>query len=107
MPSEPILEAQSLPGHAQSLGHLFIQESSARPIRLHPLAVDHKLRNRPLADIPYQFCGSTRRRLNVNLPISNVVSLQKALGFPAVAAPRRGVEEQLHPTILDGYTLTR
>ncbi len=77
-----------------------MQESLPRPIRLHPFSIDHKLRNGPLANILNYRIRGPRRILNVDLGKRNVVLGQKLLGFPAITAPRGGVNSKFHPPSL-------
>src|SRR5580698_7022682 len=73
-----------------------MEEAASGPVGLHPLAVDDILRNRALADmLQYLFDGAWRG-FDVDFGVGNPVLVEKALGFAAIAAPCRSVEQYLH-----------
>src|SRR5258708_17529018 len=74
-------------GDAQAFRHLIIKKTFARPIRLHPLAIDHKLRNRALAGLLDDFFGGPGSSFDVDVVKRKVVTLEKAPGHPAGGTP--------------------
>src|SRR5579859_836119 len=82
--------------HAQQLAHLLIQEAAARSVRLHPLAVDHELRDRPLAHVTHQLLGGAGYLLDIDFSEFNPVLSEESFRFAAVAAPGGGVHKNLH-----------
>jgi len=82
--------------NAQQYAHFFIEESFAGKVRLHPPAVDHELRNRAFADVLQEFIGSPRGTFDIDFLKGNVVLFQKILGFAAIAAPKGGIDGQIH-----------
>ena len=85
-----------LEGDAEQLAHLCMEEAAAGLIRLYPLAVDDILGNRALADMPQYFFDGAWRGFDVDFGVRNPVLVEKALGFAAIAAPCRSVEQNLH-----------
>lgn len=69
-------------------------------IWLDPLAVNDKLRNCTLAHVPDKFVGSAWGILDVNLEERNVMFFQEVLGFATIAAPERGVDSEIHGSIV-------
>ena len=82
--------------NAEYFRHLLVQEAFSRPIRLHPLAVDYELRDRPLSDIPYKLIRCAWRGLDINFPKGNVMFLEEPLCYSAIGAPVSGIDRQLH-----------
>ena len=82
--------------NAEKFCHFVVKKAFARPIRLYPFAVNHELRDGPLASLPDDFLGSAWRGLDVNFGVRNVVLLQEALGDAAVRAPESGIDEEFH-----------
>ena len=73
---------------SEAFGHLFVEEASTRPVGLHPLPVDHELRDGSFAGALDDFLGGAGRRLDVDLFIANVVLGQKTFGFAAIGTPK-------------------
>ena len=67
---------------AQPLGHLVVEKSLARHIRLHPLAIDHKLRDGTLAGVLDHFFHRARRGLDVDIVVGD------GFAWPESALPR-------------------
>lgn len=82
--------------NAKKFGHFVVKKAFARPIGLHPSAIDDKLRDGTLAGLTDDLLGSTRRGFDIHLFVGNVVLLQKALGHAAVRASEGGIDEKLH-----------
>ena len=76
---------------SQALGHLFVEKTLARPVRLKPFAVDYELRDCPLSGLPHDFFRRTGSALDVDFAVREAVFVQEALGFPTVRAPEGGV----------------
>jgi hypothetical protein len=81
---------------AQARRHFFVEKSFARTIRLHPLAVDHKLRDGTLAGALDDFVDRTGRAFDIDFLKSNVVLGEKALRLAAVGTPCGGINGQIH-----------
>jgi hypothetical protein len=81
---------------AQPLGHLVVEKSLARHIRLHPLAIDHKLRDGTLAGVLDHFFHRARRGLDVDIFVGDVVLGQKALCLAAIGTPNHRVSDEFH-----------
>src|SRR5580658_5399296 len=82
--------------HAQPLRHLRVEKALARTVGLHPLTVDHKLRNGLLTSAFHDFLDRARRGRDIDLFVGNVVLGQKALGFTAIWTRGRRVNDQFH-----------
>jgi predicted cupin superfamily sugar epimerase len=82
--------------YAKAAIELIVKDAAARFVGLKPLAIEHKLRNRPLADMAQHLGRGSRIGLNVDFGIGDAVSVEIALGFAAIAAPWSGVHEYLH-----------
>src|SRR5580658_9931765 len=82
--------------HAQPLRHLLIEKALARTVRLHPLAIDHKLRYGLFSGAFHDFVNRAGRGGDVDLFVSNVVLGEKALGFAAIRTRGGGVNDQFH-----------
>ena len=80
--------------HAQQLAHLFVKEALAGTVRLHPLAIDDKLRNGALAGALDDLRRRAGCRLDVDFLVGDVVLLEEALGRAAVRTPRGRVNDQ-------------
>jgi hypothetical protein len=90
--------------NAQPDRHLFIEKTFARPVRLHPFAIDDELRDGPFADVRHYLGGGPGRLFNVDFCERDTVFLEKSLGFAAVSAPYSGVKDQIHRNIIhNGY----
>src|SRR5664279_305422 len=82
--------------NAEKFRHLLVQEAFSRPVRLHPLAVDYELRDRPLSYIPYNLFCCAWRDLDIHFPKGNLMFLEKPLCHSAIGAPASGIHRQLH-----------
>jgi hypothetical protein len=72
---------------AEEFGHLFVQEALAGLVGLDPFAVDNELRDGTLAYVRLDRVGRTGRAFDVDFGVWDVVGVEEALGFSAVAAP--------------------
>jgi hypothetical protein len=89
-----------MPNQAQPLAHLLVEKAAAGMVGLDPFAVDDELRDSALAYVPDQFGGGFGRGFDVNLGVGEVVLFEEALRLAAIAAPRRGIEDDLHRYIM-------
>jgi hypothetical protein len=80
----------------QTLAHFLIQKSLALAVGLNPLAVNDKLWDGAFAGARHHFVGRSGRGFDIDLFEQDVVPLEKAFGFPAVSAPKRGIDQQFH-----------
>jgi hypothetical protein len=78
------------------LGHFLVQEALALAVRLHPFAVDHKLRDGAFASAGDHLVGGSGCGLDVDFLERQVVALEEALGFAAVGAPEGGLDNYFH-----------
>src|SRR4051812_32651520 len=92
---------------AQQLAHFFIEKASSRTVRLHPFSVDHKLGNSPFAHVFQQFVNSAGSVLDIHFIKRDVVLREKVLSLTAIAAPERGVNGQVHLSMVSRCRLTR
>jgi hypothetical protein len=86
--------------HAEEVGHLLVQKAVAWAVRLDPFAIDDELRNRPFANVLDDFLSRPGGALNIDLGVRNLVLFKESLGLAAIAAPRSGIDQNLHPSIL-------
>jgi hypothetical protein len=86
--------------HAEEVGHLLVEKAVARAVRLNPFAVDDELRNRPFANVLDDFLSRSGGALNIDLGIRNLVLFKESFGLAAIAAPRSGINQNLHPPII-------
>ena len=92
----------SIADKAEPLAHLFIEKTQAGAVGLHPLAVDDELGDGALADVPNQLGSGSGCSFDVDLGVGEAVSVEEALRLAAIAAPRSGIEDDLHLFIIDG-----
>jgi hypothetical protein len=84
--------------------HFLVEKSAAWAVRLYPFAIDDELRNGPLAYVSDNFLRSAGAGLDINLGVSNRVLLEEAFGLAAIAAPRSGIHQDLHTSIITTTT---
>lgn len=72
---------------AEELGHLVVEEATAGTVGLDPFAVDDKLRNGALAYVGKNKVSGAGGGFDVDLLEGDVVRVEEALCFAAVAAP--------------------
>src|SRR5271170_815432 len=77
-----------------------MEKSPAWTVRLYPLAVDHELRDGPFAYVPDDFLRCAGAGFDINLGVSNRVLLEKTFGLAAIAAPRSGIYQNVHLSII-------
>jgi len=78
------------------LTEFLIEQPAAGYIGLEQLAVNDELRNGSLADAADELgrCGWVR--IHIDFCIGEPVDIEEILGCAAIAAPRRGVDLNLH-----------
>ena len=81
---------------AETPSHFFVQKSFARTIRLHPLTINNKLWNSPLARVFDHLLGSSRSVLDIDFRESEVVLLQKTFSLAAIGTPEGGIDDDFH-----------
>ena len=86
-------------GDAEKLGHFIVLKAFSGNVGLHPRAIDHELRNGPLASALDHFLRRAGRLFNIDLIIGDVVLGEPALRDMAVAAPGSGIDSQLHSLV--------
>jgi predicted cupin superfamily sugar epimerase len=96
----PATEPLSRPGNPQTDMQFIEEQSTPRFVRLKPLAVNHHLRDSPLAHAPHDLIGGSGVGVDVDLSVGNPVSLEKLLGRPAISAPAGGIDLDMHLLIL-------
>ena len=84
---------------SEALRHFVVKKASAGNVRLHPFAIDDKLRDGALAGALENLLGCARSGLHVDLFIGNVVLGQEALGLAAIRAPCGRVNGKIHNEI--------
>ena len=77
--------------HSQALGHFVVEEAFAGHIRLHPLAIDHKLRNGAFTGAFNDFIHRSRSGFDIDFFVRDVVLGQEALGLAAIRTPCRRI----------------
>jgi hypothetical protein len=92
------------PGHAEELGHFLVEKPFTDTVGLDPLPIEDELRDGPFAHMPDDFLCRPRVGLDINFGISNLVLLKEPFGFAAIAAPRSGIHQNLHPYIISTAT---
>jgi hypothetical protein len=94
------------PSHAKEFGHFLVEKAMSCTVRLDPLAVEDELRNGPLSDMPDNFLRGAGAGLDINLGVGNLVLFKEPFGFAAIAAPRSGIHQNMHPSIISITTTT-
>jgi hypothetical protein len=84
----------------EELSHLAVEKALARPVRLDPFAVDDELWDGSLAYVLDYFVSGSGAGLDIDLGVGDAVLLKKALSFAAIAAPSRGIDQNLHPLMI-------
>jgi hypothetical protein len=80
----------------EELGHLAVEEALAWPVGLDPFAVDDELWDGSLAYVLDYFVSGPGAGLDIDLGVGNAVLFKEAFCFAAIAAPRRGINQNLH-----------
>src|ERR1700761_9322960 len=94
------VEASALFRDAEELFHLVVEEALAGFVGLDPLAVEDELGDGALPYVGLYGVGGSGGVLDVDLFVGDVVLVEEALGFAAVAAPGGRVDGQIHGFIL-------
>ena len=79
---------------------LVIEDAEARAVGLEPFAVEDELGDGTFTDVAQDLFGGFGVGLDVDLAERDSVGLQVALGLAAVAAPRRGIHDDVHASDL-------
>jgi len=87
-------------GNVQALVKLVKEQTAPWSIGLKPYAVDHQLRDGPLANVAQHLGRRGGFKIDINLGVFDAVRVEKLLGLPAVPAPVARVNLHLHTTIL-------
>ena len=77
-----------------------MKEALARAVGLDPFAVEYELGDGSLAHIPDNLIRGARAGLDINFGKGNLVLLQEAFGFAAIAAPGSGIHQHMHLLII-------
>lgn len=81
-----------------------MEKSAAWTVRLYPFAIDDELRNGPLAYLSDNFLRGAGVGLDINLGIGNLVLFKEPFSFAAIAAPRSGIHQNMHLSIISTAT---
>jgi len=76
------------------------EQASSGRIGLKPFAVNHQLRNGPLAHVPQHFVRRGGIAVHIDLGVFDAVRVEKLLGLPAIPAPVARVNLHVHRIIL-------
>jgi len=86
--------------NSEELAHLFVQEALAWTIGLNPFAIDYELRDGTLAHVPDKLFRGPGAGLDVDLGIGDLVFVEESLSLATIAAPRGGIDQDMHPAII-------
>lgn len=84
---------------AQAFGHLVIEKTFARTIRLDPFAINDKLWDGTQTGVLDNFLSGAGRFFNVYIFERNIVLGEKAFRYAAVGTPEGGIDRQIHSFI--------
>jgi hypothetical protein len=82
---------------AKQLGHFLVEKAMACAVRLDPFAIEDELRDGPFAHLADNFLCGAGAGFDINFGIGNLVLFEEAFGFAAIAAPRSGIDQNMHP----------
>jgi hypothetical protein len=85
---------------AKKFRHFLVEKAMACAVGLNPFAIEDELRTGPLAHLPDHFLRGSGAGLDIDFGISDLVLFKEAFGFAAIAAPRRGIDQHMHPYII-------
>jgi len=88
------------PGHAEKLGHFLVEKPLAGTVRLNPFTVQDELRDSPFAHMADDFLCRPGVGLDINFGIGDLVLFKEPFSFAAIAAPRSGIDQNMHPPII-------
>lgn len=74
---------------SEQFRHFLVKKTFPGTIGLHPAAIDYKLWDGALANLPYNLLCGAGCSLDVDFAIRNVVFLEKCLGSAAIRTPPR------------------
>jgi hypothetical protein len=92
------------PGHTEELGHFLVEKPFAGTVRLNPFTVEDELWDSPFAHMPDDFLCRPGVGLDINFGIGNLVLFKEPFSFAAIAAPRSGIHQNMHPSIISTTT---
>ena len=69
-------------------------------VRLDPFAIDDELRDGPFANMLDDFLCRPWAGFYINFCIGNLVLFKEPFSFAAIAAPRSGIHQNMHPFII-------
>ncbi len=82
--------------HSEQRAHLFVQKSLSWTVGLHPFSVDDELRNRSFTGVPDHVLRGFWSGLDIDFLVADLMFIEEALGYAAVAAPWGRVKDQFH-----------
>jgi hypothetical protein len=85
---------------AKKFCHFLVEKAMTRAVGLNPFAIEDELRDGPLAHLSDNFLRGSGVGLDIDLGISDLVLFKEAFSFAAIAAPRRGIDQHMHPAII-------
>ncbi len=85
---------------AKKFRHFLVEEAMARAVGLNPFAIEDELGNGPFSHLPDHFLRSPGAGLDIDLGIGDLMLFKEAFGFAAIAAPRSGINQHMHPSII-------
>jgi hypothetical protein len=92
------------PGHTEKFGHFLVEKPFAHAVGLDPFTVEDELRDGPFAYMPDHFLCRPRAGLDINLGVSDLMLFKEPFSFAAIAAPRSGIDQNLHLSIISTAT---
>ena len=90
--------------HAEELGHFLVEKAFAYAVGLDPFSVEDELRDSPFAHMPDNFLCRPGAGFDIDLGIGDLVLFKETFSFAAIAAPRSGIDQNLHPSIISTAT---
>jgi hypothetical protein len=86
--------------HPKELFHFLVEKSTAGAVGLYPFAIDNELGDSPFAYVLDNLLRGARAGLDIDLGVGNLVLIKKPFGLAAIAAPRSGIHQNMHPSII-------
>src|SRR5271166_1965101 len=91
--------------NTQSFVQLIDQQAAARLVWLEPFAIDHQLRNGPLAHATHHLSRGGRLTVHIDLDVLDAMRIEKLSGCPAIPAPGNPIHLHDHGIVLLGFSL--
>jgi hypothetical protein len=88
------------PGDTEELSHFLVEKPFAYTVGLDPFTVENELRDGPFAHMADDFLCRPGVGLDINFGIGNLVLFKEPFSFAAIAAPRSGIDQNMHPSII-------